>query len=304
MLIREFSNRARLIDLETDRLVAEWTAIHGTPPSATTTIKLRQQATLSTRTAKPETAVPLHQLSAQWRTRAAAKGFEPRDVLANTIRRSRTAPFRTGDFTANWIDAVGSLTRERVAAKRATWNRWNLLAEAERVCADIRCHTPEDRNTMIDAVATVAESQSVPLNEYRYAVPVNAQPDLLFATHSIFDFHGSRLYTDAGTLANEDMVMEARNDDGGPAVSAAVALDSLANYKQGGRLELHSDQRAAAAQVLLNGNRLDAVVGPAGTGKTTALGQSRPPGKQNSGQAVLSGWRRRQPVPRSWDVSC
>ncbi|WP_232085254.1 ATP-dependent RecD-like DNA helicase [Arthrobacter sp. SO5] len=125
---------------------------------------------------------------------------------------------------------------------------------------------------MMDAVATAAEDQSVPLNEYRYTVPVNAQPDLRFANRSIFDFHGCRLYTDTATLANEDVVMVARNDDGGPAVSAAVTMESLANYKHRGRLELHSDQRSAAAQVLLSGNRLDAVVGPAGTGKTTTLG--------------------------------
>lgn len=271
-LIREFSNRSRLIDLETDRLVAEWTASNGASPTATTTIKLRQQATLSTRTAKPEAAVPLHQLSAQWRTRAAAKGFEPREVLANTIRRSRTAPFRTCDFTPDWVDAVGSLTRERVATKRATWNRWNLLAEAERVCAEIRCNTPAARSTMIDAVATAAEALSVPLNEYRYTLPADAEADLRFADHSIFDFHGSRLYTDASTLANENVVLEARNDDGGPAVSEVGAMESLAGYKHDGRLDLHSDQRAAAANVLLSGNRLDAVVGPAGTGKTTTLG--------------------------------
>lgn len=288
-LIREFSNRSRLIDLETDRLVAEWTVSHGTPPTATTTIKLRQQATLSTRTAKSETAVPLHRLSAQWRTRAAAKGFEPREVLANTIRRSRIAPFHNGDFPANWVDAVGSLTRERVAAKRATWNRWNLLAEAERVCADIRCHTPAGRNDMIHAIATAAESQSVPLNDYRYTIPLNAQPDLRFAAHSIFDFHGSRLYTDASTLANEDVVMEARNDDGGPAVSAAVAMESLAGYKHRGRLELHSDQRATAAGVLLSGNRLDAVVGPAGTGKTTTLGAVKAAWEAEFGAGTVVG---------------
>jgi hypothetical protein len=195
VLIREFSNRSRLIDLETDRLVAEWTAGHSTPPTAPTTIKLRQQATLSTRSAKPESAAPLHQLSAQWQARAAAKGFEPSLVLANTVRRSHAAPYRTGDFTANWIDAVGSLARERVAAKRATWNRWNLLAEAERVCADIRCNTPADRNTMIDAVATAAEDQSVPLNEYRYTSPSTRSLTPL-RTPRIFDFHGSRLYTD------------------------------------------------------------------------------------------------------------
>ncbi|KRE72699.1 hypothetical protein ASG77_08525 [Arthrobacter sp. Soil762] len=288
-LIREFSNRSRLIDIETDRLVAAWTTDHGTPPTATTTLKLRQQATLSTRTPKPETVAPLHQLSTQWRTRAVAAGFEPGIVLANTIRRSHATPFRTGDFTANWIDAVGSLTRERVATKRATWNRWNLLAEAERVCAGIRCHTPQDRPAMIDAVASAAESQSDPLNDYRYTVPAGAQPDLAFAGRSVFDFHGARLYTDAATLANEDLVMAARNDDGGPVVSAAVAMESLAAYKHGGRFELHSDQRAAAAGVLLSGNRLDAVVGPAGTGKTTTLGAVKAAWEAQFGRGTVVG---------------
>ncbi|MEW1820399.1 MobF family relaxase [Arthrobacter sp. NPDC080031] len=271
-LIREFSNRSRLIDLESDRLVAEWTTHHGTTPTATTTIKLRQQATLSTRTPKAETIAPLPQLSAQWRARAVAKGFAPSLMLANTMRRSHKTPFRAGDFTTNWIDAVASLTRERVAAKRATWNRWNILAEAERVCADIRCNTPQDRKAMVDAVASAAETQSVPLNENRYTLPADAQPDLGFAEQSAFDFQGARLYTDAATLAHEDIVVEARNDDGGPAVRPEVAMASLASYKHRGQHDLHSDQRAAAANVLLSGNRLDAVVGPAGTGKTTTLG--------------------------------
>lgn len=271
-LIREFSHRSRLIELETDRLVAEWTTDHGTSPTATTTIKLRQQATLSTRTPKADIIAPLRELSARWQARAAAKGFEPRLVLANTVRRSRTNPFRSCDFTAEWVHAVGSLTRERVAAKRATWNRWNLLAEAERFCAAIRCQAPEDRNALIDAVATAAQSQSVPLNDYRYSVPADAQPDLRLGTRSVFDFHGSRLYTDATTLACEETVMEARNNDGGPAVRPMVAMDELAGNQHHGKFGLHDDQRAAAAEILLSGNRLDAVVGPAGTGKTTALG--------------------------------
>ncbi|MDQ0242267.1 MobF family relaxase [Arthrobacter bambusae] len=271
-LIREFSKRSRLIEAETNRLVAEWTKAHGTPPTATTTIKLRQQATLSTRKPKPETVTPLRELSAQWQARALAKGFEPRLVLANTVRRAHATPFRGCDFEESWVDAVGSLTRERVAAKRSTWNRWNLLAEAERVCAAIRCHTPEDRNALIDAVATAAETQSVPLNEYRYSVPADAHPDLRLGQQSVFDFHGSRLYTDITTLASEETVMEARNDDGGPAVRPIVAMEALAGYKHHGRFGLRFDQRAAATEVLVSGNRLDAVVGPAGTGKTTTLG--------------------------------
>ncbi|MFJ5698736.1 MobF family relaxase [Arthrobacter sp. NPDC093139] len=271
-LIREFSNRSRLIDSETDRLVAEWCMEHGHPPTAATIIKLRQQATLTTRAPKAELPTPLHELSGEWRARAIAKGFQPADVLAATINRSRVSPFGFTDFTPDWICAVATLARERVAGKRSTWNRWNLLAEAERVCAQIRCGTASDRSALIHAVATAAEQQSVPLNEYRYTVPPDARPDLWLGYHSVFDFHGSRLYTDTSTLACEDAIMAARNDDGGPVVRADVIMDSLERAQQPGKPELHFDQRAAVADVLLSGNRLDAIVGPAGTGKTTTLG--------------------------------
>ncbi|MEV4954143.1 MobF family relaxase [Paenarthrobacter nitroguajacolicus] len=272
VLNREFSNRSRLIDVETDRLVSAWAAEHGVPPSATTIVKLRQQATLSTRISKAATPSPLRELSANWRDRSRNKGFTPESVVASTVRRTRTRPFHIGDFGNDWIAAVGLLTRQRVAAKRSTWNRWNLIAEGERVCAEIRCATPADRNAVIDAVATAAELQSVSLNEYRYGLPAEAGDDLRFAGRSVFDFHGLRMYTDEATLAFEDEVMNARNDDGGPAVSAAVAMASLGSYRKDGTLELHEDQRAAAAEVLVSSHRLDAIAGPAGTGKTTTLG--------------------------------
>ncbi|WP_181037200.1 MobF family relaxase [Arthrobacter sp. 4R501] len=270
-LIREFSNRSRLINLETDRLVAQWVNEHGRPPTAATIIKLRQQATLATRIPKAELPTPLHQLSGQWRERAAAKGFQPADVLAAAINRSWDSPFALTDFTADWIDSVATLARERVASKRSTWNRWNLLAEAERVCAQIRCRSADDRNALMDAVAKAAEHQSVPLNEHRYTAHPDAAADLRIGRSSVFDFHGSRLYTDTSTLACEEAIMAARNDDGGPAVRADVIMDSLDRVRRPGNPELHSDQRASVANVLLSGNRLDAIVGPAGAGKTTTL---------------------------------
>ncbi|MGM9474725.1 MobF family relaxase [Pseudarthrobacter sp. YS3] len=270
-LIREFSNRSRLINMETDRLVAEWVTEHGNPPTSATIIKLRQQATLTTRIPKAELPTPLHELSHQWRARAIAKGFHPDDVLAATIDRSRISPFASSDFSPDWIGGVATLTRERVAGKRSTWNHWNLLAEAERVCAQIRCRSASDRNALMDAVATAAEHQSVPLNEYRYAAAPDAGPDLRFRQGSVFDFHGTRLYTDTSTLACEDVIMMARNDDGGPVARADVIMNSLERVREADKPELHSDQRASIANVLLSGNRLDAIVGPAGTGKTTTL---------------------------------
>ena len=274
-LIREFSNRSRLIDIETDRLVAEWSKEHGHPPTATTIIKLRQQATLSTRVPKTDQPKPLHDLSRKLTARAIVKGFDTNTVLAATIRCSHVTPFARSDFNASWLTAVAFLTREHVGGKRATWNRWNLLAEAERVCAQIRCRSSEDRNVLIELVATAAEQQSVPLNEYRYTLPPEAQADMKLGQRSVFDFHGYRLFTDAKTLAREEAVMAARNDDGGPVVPATVTMDALNEFRRLGRLELHGDQGAAAAEVVLSGNRLDAIVGPAGTGKTTTLGAVR-----------------------------
>jgi conjugative relaxase-like TrwC/TraI family protein len=288
-LIREFSTRSRLIDVETDRLVSEWTAEHGQRPSATTVVKLRQQATLSTRTPKDPTPTPLYRLSAQWRERAKAKGLDPETIVASTIHRSRSRPFSGGDFAPGWIAAVGHLARQRVAAKRSTWNRWNLIAEGERVCAEIRCISPADRNAMIEAVATEAERQSVPLNEYRYTLPTDASDDLRFAGRSVFDFHGSRLYTDDATLAFEDEVLMAANDDGAPTVAVHLAFEALASYRNGDAFELAEDQRTAASQVLLSSHRLDAVVGPAGTGKTTTLGAVKAAWQSMFGEGSVVG---------------
>ncbi len=271
-LVREFSNRSRLIDVETDRLVREWITDHGARPTATTIVRLRQQATLSTRTPKDVEPSPLRTLSAQWRDRAKAKGFDPESVVASTIRRSHSRPFHIGEFTPDWIAAVGLVTRQRVAAKRSTWNRWNLIAEGERVCAEIRCASPADRNGLIDAVATAAERQSVPLNQYRYGVTADAADDLRFAGRSVFDFHGSRLYTDELTLAFEDEILAAKNDDGGPSVPVDLTFGTLTSYRNGEGSPLHDDQLTAASDVLLSSSRLDAIVGPAGTGKTTTLG--------------------------------
>ncbi len=39
-LVREFSNRSRLIDVETDRLVEQWTTDHGARPTATTIVEI------------------------------------------------------------------------------------------------------------------------------------------------------------------------------------------------------------------------------------------------------------------------
>ncbi|MGH3195241.1 MAG: MobF family relaxase [Streptosporangiaceae bacterium] len=67
-LLTEFSSRAKLIDAEKDRLIAAYRLEHGHEPSTKTILRLRQQATLSTRPEK--TLRSLAELTDQWRQRA------------------------------------------------------------------------------------------------------------------------------------------------------------------------------------------------------------------------------------------
>src|SRR5690606_9783215 len=67
-LVVEFSSRSRHIDAEKNRLIAEYVDKHGRQPSTATIIKLRAQATLTTR---PEKQVrSLADLTTEWRARA------------------------------------------------------------------------------------------------------------------------------------------------------------------------------------------------------------------------------------------
>ncbi|MFQ4150341.1 MobF family relaxase [Arthrobacter sp. LAPM80] len=288
-LIREFSNRSRLIDVEADRLAAAWTTTHGKQPSDTTVIKLRQTATLSTRQAKDKSPRPLNELRAEWTARAITTGANPKAIIEGAIHRSQQRPVRSPDLSTDWVTAAASLTREATARRRSTWNRWNLLAEAERTCSSIRCYSPSDRRFLIDAVAATAESQSVPLNSNRYHLPVSAAEDLAFAGYAVFDFPGARLYTDASTLANEQLIMDARHDGDGPVLLSAETNAQRNTYRHVSGYQLAPDQLIAAGKILASGNRLDAIVGPAGSGKTTTMAAIRAAWAQAHGEGSVVG---------------
>ncbi|WP_218713027.1 MobF family relaxase [Arthrobacter sp. BF1] len=271
VLIREFSSRSRLIDIEAARLINDWSDTHGREPSNAVKLKLRQQATLSTRTAKNHDVVPLNTRTRQWRERAETKGFEPEAVLAATINRSRTQPLTTADMDAAWIDSTAGLVKDLVARRRATWNRWNLIAEAERVCLEIRCATAADRIHLMDVIATSAQEQSVALNEFRYSIPTTTAPDLVFNGRSVFDQASAHLFTDVSTLANEEAIMNAHTLDAGPHLDPSTVQDALQQFVSTRGESLQGEQCGTAEAVLASGRRLDAVVGPAGTGKTATM---------------------------------
>lgn len=278
-LITEFSARARIIELEKDRLVRLWNLEHGTGPSDATVLKLRQQATLSTRAAKDARPVPLAERLASWRRRAEGLGCTPEGLVAAAVEQSRTRPLAGADLSPAWRQVTGQLVMDLVAQKRATWNRWNLLAEVERVCAGIRMASPAERAAMIEALADSAQTFSVPLNDYRYIAPDNARADLATEGRTVFDPVTGTMFTNARILADEEAIMAASHATDAPGLEPWDAVDAVTAPPGSAGPVPFADQQDAAIQILSSRRRLDALTGPAGAGKTATM------------KAVSDGWQ-------------
>ncbi len=134
-LVEGFSGRSRDINEVTDRLIEEYVANHGRRPRRSTIMKLRQQATLSSR---PEKHIhSLADLTTTWRRRTAevldgdAVSWA-REVTTNPARPMLRADDVPLDVPLDVIEELGRTVVAVVGEKRATWRRSNLYAETAR----------------------------------------------------------------------------------------------------------------------------------------------------------------------------
>lgn len=136
-LIAEFSTRSRHIDAATDDLIADYVEAHGHRPSRATNMKLRAQATLSTR---PEKHVhSLAELTHGWRDRATAVLGQDATAWAR-VASADAAPLvlQAEDVPLDVVATLGRRVLHTVSEKRATWRHWNLVAEAARQTMRLR----------------------------------------------------------------------------------------------------------------------------------------------------------------------
>lgn len=161
-LIEAFSSRSRDIDGETDRLINAYVASHGHRPAPAAVIRLRGQATLSTRPEKQIRSLP--NLTAKWRERAEmVLGVDPVGWASRAVGGVGPGALRAGDVKAGLVAQWGDHVVAVVGEKRSTWRHWNLVAEAARQTMGWRFATPSDREEVTAAIVTAAEHASVRL---------------------------------------------------------------------------------------------------------------------------------------------
>ncbi|MBF4561205.1 relaxase domain-containing protein [Agreia pratensis] len=275
-LVVEFSSRSRQIEQEKNRLIAEYIERHGRQPPSTTVIKLRAQATLATR---PEKQVrSLADLTTEWRARATHLLGEDATTWARTVT-ANGAPLllRADDVPLDVIAELGRSVVETVGAKRSTWRRWNLTAEAARQTMPYRFATTRDREAIVGMVVDAAEAASLRLTppELASSPAVFRRPD----GTSSFRPKASTVYTSEELLAAEDRLLERARTMTAPTVPIDVVEKVTARPDREGRM-FGEDQAAALAAAAVSGRVVDVLVGPAGAGKTTAM------------RALLTAWER------------
>lgn len=270
-LIAEFSTRARHIDAETDRLIAEYIAAHGRRPTPAAIMKLRAQATLATR---PEKQVQsLADLTAEWRIRATKTLGQDATTWAREITdNDKPLLLRADDVPLDVIGDLGRSVVEVVGEKRSTWRRWNLMAEASRQTMGWRFATMQDREAIVAMVADAAELVSLQLTppELAASPATFRRPD----GTSVFRPKSSTVFTSESQLAAEDRILERAANLGGPTVPLATVEKITRRPDTDGRM-LGDDQADALTRIAVSGRMLDVLVGPAGAGKTTAMNALR-----------------------------
>ncbi len=233
-------------------------ASHGRTPTQVETIRLRQTATLATRPAK--TVHPLTQLQAKWADRAAASGRTPSDVVDTALASPRArgldrtlddAPTSSGPGpgAGPFVEDLAAAVVTAVARRRSTWTRWNLTAEAARALKTHRFPMSAVRVAALDQLVTAAESLCVPLHD-----PAGLEALDACARDRV-------RWTSRAVLDAETRLLDAARDVTAPTADVPDRhVDGLA-----------VDQAAALTQTATSGRRVEVIVGPAGTGKTTLL---------------------------------
>ncbi len=268
-LLHRFASRRAAIESEYRERLAGYRRRWGHEPPRDVQIKLAQEATLATRGEKPAPR-SLSELRADWTSQArealgAATNGEVRDSIRAAVR---LRPAMTRGEVVD-VDHVARQVVETVQDHRATWTVWHLRAEAERRLRPIPVPTGQARADLVQQVTNLALGESVLLT---VPPPETVAPEPLTRADgtSIFSVHGSDRYTSSAVLDAEARLVAAAREPARSSVASEHVELTLSAATTSGRV-LDPGQAALTRAFATSPRLLVAGIGPAGSGKTTAM---------------------------------
>lgn len=264
-LTRWWSRRRVAIEARQAEIAAEFQSRFGRPPTAIEAKSLADQATLETRDAKHCHRSEREQRD-EWRAEADDVLGDPAEVdemYARAVGRRNAGRTATRD----WVEDTAAATIAVIEESRATWNVWNLLAEAQRQTRRAGI-ARDDVDRAVDQVVEAAISRCVRLG---VDDPISEPPPLQRPDGaSVYDVHGATLYTSAKVLLAEKEILDLAARTGGHALADVRVEVAIAGAAANG-FELNDAQAAMVRDLATSGAVVQLALAPAGTGKTTTM---------------------------------
>ncbi|WP_231445984.1 MobF family relaxase [Brevibacterium zhoupengii] len=273
-LIEEFSSRSISIEARKNELVAAYEDTYGRSPTAREILIMRQQATLENRPNKETVErTTLPEKMQWWRQRTYQAGLNPDTVVRSAVGhhvRTVTADMVTPDI----IEQISQWTLTDSSLRRTTFSRANVRASAERVLRLVRCPTADDRHALVDQVVTAALEKAVSLTPDRSRAPEGPDGTVNLRDRSVFDHqHHSGIYTTEQVMTDEEHLINRVTATGAPSLTGHPDHEEvLENWRTDDGHALSPDQMEASKHVLSSDAGISAIIGPAGTGKSTTMG--------------------------------
>jgi conjugative relaxase-like TrwC/TraI family protein len=284
VLLAEFSTRATQVQASLRDLLADFRATKGRDPGRPEMLRLRHLATRKSRPVKQ--LRPLPELLADWRRRAQALLPEQAGRLVARVLRADVQSVRFDDVGDEVLHCLAGSVVGAVMERRATWTRWNLIAEAARASKTLRLTSASDRVRLVERVAQLAIEQHCLQLTPPDLTPLVA--DFARADGaSAFRRHRSEIFTSPTILDAEARLLAAAATTGGPRVDETVVARSVA--EGGASVGVATDQRAALRAIATSGRVVDVLVGPAGSGKTRTLQAIRDAWENGYGPGMVVG---------------
>jgi DNA primase catalytic core len=154
-----------------------------------------------------------------------------------------------------------------VAGRRATWTTYHLQAEATRLARE---HAPTGTDLL--ALAATISGNAVAASLQVTPPDLNEPPDVMRRKdgESVYFVHGSTRYTSLAVLEAEDQLLTGARTPGGLIIDPAAVERAIEQVRMDKGRILNPGQQELVASFASN-TSLVAGIGPAGTGKTTAM---------------------------------
>jgi conjugative relaxase-like TrwC/TraI family protein len=284
-LMDEFSQRTAAIVGAKDRLIAQFEVDHHRAPTDVEVLKLRQTATLSTRRAKQGRG--LGDLTKEWIARAAPYLDDEPMAWVHELGGRDVRAFASEEFANAVLLDVANAALDLVSAKRPTFSRANVQAEVFRQMQGVRFTEPAER------ILTTARATDLAVAHALLITTPNLHhtPRFLLRSNGTSKFQGTShwLYTSTTLLDAEARLLDAGQRTDAAVVSSATVASVTEQRLPGSTFKLSSDQARCVEQITTSGRVLDVLVGPAGTGKSTAMAGLRAAWEIEHGAGSVTG---------------